>query len=82
MTVPRTRQERWRARNPLATWAHSATRSAIRRGLLERQPCERCGAEAVDAHHPDHRQPLDVVWLCRRCHRHHHAAERKVRHGA
>lgn len=71
-------QKRWHARNPWASWAHNATRSAVRRGLLTPQPCEHCGAEKVEAHHPDHRDPLRVVWLCRACHKRHHAALRRA----
>jgi hypothetical protein len=72
-------QRAWKLRNPLATWAHSATRSAIRRGLLTRKPCEVCGAEAADAHHPDHARPLLVRWLCRK---HHKAAEAAAKLGS
>jgi hypothetical protein len=64
-----TRQQRWRARNPIADWAHSATRSAIRRGLLQRQDCAVCGDPDTDAHHPDHSNPLNVIFLCRRHHK-------------
>lgn len=71
------RQERWRARNPLAAWAHSALRSAVKRGLVERLPCEVCGAEPADAHHPDYLRPLLVRFMCPRCHRAHHRGERK-----
>jgi hypothetical protein len=70
-------QARWHDQNPIAGWAHSATRSAIRKGLIARQPCGVCGAEPADAHHADHRRPLDVQWLCRRHHRQHHAAQRR-----
>ncbi len=73
---PRNRQEAWRDRNPLAIWAHGATRSAIRRGLLSPQPCEICGATA-EAHHPDHADPLRVQWLCRIHHKRLHAMLRK-----
>lgn len=69
---PQTPQERWRARNPLAHWAHVATRTAIRLGLIQREPCAECGAEDAEAHHPDHRDPLRVVWLCRRDHKARH----------
>lgn len=71
-----TRQEKWRARNPVAAWAHGATASAIRRGLIERKPCEVCGNPQTDGHHPDHRKPLDVVWLCRKHHKAEHRAQR------
>ena len=31
--------------------------------------------ERTDAHHCDYERPLDVRWLCRRCHRAFHVAE-------
>lgn len=37
-------------------------------GTLIREACRDCGAEKVQAHHPDYSKPLDVIWLCRRCH--------------
>lgn len=42
--------------------------SAIKSGKLKPLPCFSCGAEKVDAHHPDYSSPLDVVWLCRSHH--------------
>jgi ribosomal protein S27AE len=41
---------------------------AIRSGVLVRGPCSRCGAAKTHAHHEDYSKPLDVVWLCARCH--------------
>lgn len=64
-----TRQARWQAANPKARWAHMALASAIKRGLIERQPCEECGAEPTDGHHHDYDRPIAVRWLCRRHHR-------------
>ncbi|MFC3631443.1 hypothetical protein ACFOM8_18590 [Paracoccus angustae] len=32
------------------------------------QGCEVCGRDGVDAHHARYDEPLDVRWLCRRCH--------------
>lgn len=71
-----TPQEAWRNRHPQASWAHMATRSAIRRGLIQRQPCADCGSIKAEAHHPDYDRPLDVVWLCRK---HHKAAHPRKR---
>lgn len=65
----KSRQEKWRDRNPLKTWAHSATQSGLRRGLIHKQPCEICGAEKAEAHHDDYLRPLAVRWLCRAHHR-------------
>ncbi|TGR05495.1 hypothetical protein EN833_23370 [Mesorhizobium sp. M4B.F.Ca.ET.190.01.1.1] len=71
-------QAKWRDKNPLATWAHSAKLSALRKGILVKQPCAVCGNEQVDFHHdPDHYdQPLRGTWLCRR---HHVAEHRRLR---
>ena len=70
-----TPQARWASRNPKAVWAHAALRSALRRGLIQRGPCEVCGASEVDGHHDDYDQPMRVRWLCRK---HHKAAHRLV----
>lgn len=38
-------------------------------GLLTPLPCRECGTTLnIEAHHPDYRQPLGVVWLCGACH--------------
>ena len=36
-------------------------------GHLLPLPCTECGATA-QKHHEDYARPLDVIWLCRRCH--------------
>lgn len=67
-------QAKWRAANQLKVWAHKALNSGLRRGLVERRPCEVCGGEPTDAHHDDYDRPLDVRWLCRA---HHKAAHQQ-----
>lgn len=59
--------------------AHRKVRNAIKRGDLERPSvCSRCGEEPkkakggramIHAHHHDYQRPLDVEWICARCHR-------------
>jgi hypothetical protein len=66
-------QAKWREKNPLKRWAHKALESALRRGLIERQPCEVCGVEGADAHHDDYTRPMTVKWLCRLHHKAEHA---------
>lgn len=39
----------------------------VRCGKIERQPCA-CGAEKAQAHHADYSKPLEVTWLCSKCH--------------
>lgn len=56
---------KWLAKNPQRRKAKYATRDAIKSGRLIRGPCERCGVELAEAHHPDYSKPLEVVWLCR-----------------
>jgi len=49
----------------LARWR---LHSAIKKGAITRDPCEVCGEVKTEAHHEDYDKPLDVTWLCRRCH--------------
>ena len=62
----------WRQEDGRRTRAHSAVSNAIRRGLLVRLPCVRCGDEKSLAHHEDYDKPLDVMWLCQPCHKQRH----------
>jgi hypothetical protein len=60
---------------------------ALKRGSLVRpDECSHCGAVAstdpIQALHPDYSKPLDVVWLCRACHRREHVAENATRRSA
>ena len=57
-----------RARNPDKYKARTAVNNAVRDGRLFRLPCA-CGSLKVQAHHADYSKPLDVKWVCFRCHR-------------
>ena len=59
-------QERLRQR------AHGIVASAIKKGILVRQPCQECGLPNGDAHHKDYSKPLEVEWLCERHHMQRH----------
>lgn len=50
--------------------AHMLVRSQHRRGLLINPGrCSKCRSEvAVNGHHNDYSRPLDVRWLCQKCH--------------
>lgn len=73
----RLRFEKWSSDHPQKRAAHQAVSNAIRDGRLVRQPCEKCGALKVQAHHDDYSKPLDVRWLCIPHHNLHHVRERE-----
>lgn len=59
--------------------ANYTLNNAIRRGRIERGPCEVCGTtENVHGHHDDYSKPLDVRWLCRDHHLELHRVLREV----
>ena len=72
------RQDAWRQRNPLAVWAHASLRSGLQRGLIQPQPCTHCGEPKTKSHHEAYDRPLDVIWLCRACHKALHAGRAKA----
>lgn len=73
---PVTRQARWQSSHPQAVWAWQCLRSALKRGLIQKEPCEVCGHAKVDAHHSDYSKPMAAAWLRRRHHRQLHSRER------
>lgn len=57
--------------------AHRTLERALLSGKIEKpERCEKCGKKAVfkdgrsgiQAHHSDYKKPLDVKWLCQKCH--------------
>ena len=72
-------------------YAQNLLEQAVEDGKAEKKTrCEKCGYEgtfkdgrtAIQAHHSDYNKPLDVIWLCQKCHHEWHknnkAIERKV----
>jgi len=62
-------QRNRRAEHPEKCAAYRAVARALRSGELTRQPCMYCGAGNAQAHHDDYAKPLDVKWVCFKCHR-------------
>jgi hypothetical protein len=61
----------WVARYPEHAKARLAYMNALRSGKLVRPSrCSECGAEAkrIEGHHDDYSRPLEIRWLCKRCH--------------
>lgn len=62
----------WRERRPGATRAHNVVAWALKTGKLVRpERCSRCERGGrIEAHHESYDRPLEVEWLCARCHSH------------
>jgi hypothetical protein len=63
-------QDAWRKKYPEKRRAHQQVYWAVKNGALVRpDTCSRCGVVCrVEASHNDYSKPLDVEWLCHRCH--------------
>lgn len=66
----RERDKRYRDKNPLKCKARLAVHYAIKTGKLIRSGiCENCSdSSTTQAHHIDYTKPLEVNWLCGKCH--------------
>ena len=68
-------------KNPSRKNANEALSLAVELGYVEKPDrCKGCGKSAsevrVEAHHHDYSKPLDVIWVCTKCHRQLDAARR------
>ncbi len=63
----------WRKNNPVGEKAHRALNYAIKTGRVSKEPCLFCSGAQVHAHHRDYAKPLEVIWLCPKCHHRLHA---------
>ena len=58
-----------------ASWRKGKTNNAtgkvqvaLLNGSIQKQPCEICGCDIVEAHHDNYNEPLKIRWLCREHH--------------
>jgi len=74
------RSRSYRLRNRLKAKAHEQAQYAVKMGrLVKPDACQECGQKSnVDGHHKDYSKPLEVIWLCRPCHRKQHRKESKA----
>lgn len=73
------------SKNPCRKNAWMAVDAALKAGVLVKPDrCSGCGAEptgrGLEAHHHSYEKPLEVVWLCTKCHRA-LDAQRRMREG-
>lgn len=63
-------QRHYRTANKEKYIAHWKVSKAIKTGKLLKRPCQCCQSEEnLHAHHTDYSSPLDVTWLCAKCHK-------------
>ena len=55
--------------HPDKCYARAKVGNSVRNGKLKKEPCKFCGNTKVQAHHEDYSKPLDVIWVCFKCHR-------------
>jgi hypothetical protein len=67
----RSLSRRWGETHRKERNVQAAVHRAVKKGLLKKPcRCSFCGREAqLYGHHIDYDEPLNVVWLCRQCHR-------------
>jgi len=70
----------WGRRNQERRAAHVLLGNALRSGrVMKPSKCATCGAKGqVHGHHEDYAAPLNVVWLCRKCHARLHVEQRNM----
>jgi hypothetical protein len=66
----RLRASRYGKKNRLQRNARRRVQWAVETGKIVRPDhCTKCGLVCKpEAHHPDHRKMLEVVWVCKECH--------------
>ena len=62
----------YRKAHPEQRKVMKAVREAKDAGTLVQGVCAVCKSDKTVAHHEDYSKPLEVVWLCRKHHRHVH----------
>jgi hypothetical protein len=60
---------KWPWEYNLKSRARAISSVYLNRGKLKKEEtCFQCGLPSQEKHHPDYTKPLDVVWMCRKCH--------------
>lgn len=70
----RRRGAKWYAANPEKYRARAYLNYYVRKGdIIKPVNCTQCHEiKPLEGHHEDYKKPLDVNWLCRKCHEYRH----------
>lgn len=71
---------KYQALNPEKIKAHQVLRTAVKQGMvIKPEHCSNCNKPGkIEGHHDDYSKPLDVDWLCTRCHKNLNHLKKKV----
>ncbi len=72
--------KKYNDKHPLRRAVMGLLGSAIRAGRIEKPDnCSKCGSNGmIHGHHEDYYKPLEVIWLCPKCHSLTHKEKRKA----
>jgi ribosomal protein S27AE len=70
--------KKWYSENKKRKLAHYAVKVAISNLILFKKSCEVCGEKTTQAHHSDYNKPLEVIWLCVKCHSQWHSVNQPI----
>lgn len=69
LELKREQGRRYREKNKYKIRVRNVAYAALKKGeLVKRNKCEKCGKRPTEMHHADYSQPLNIQWLCKRCH--------------
>lgn len=66
------RVKKYNLKNPESVIAKHKVFIEKRAGRIKNEPCIICGNGNTQAHHENYSKPLEIVWLCKRCHTQRH----------
>lgn len=74
------KKNEWSHRNKHKRNAHLKVSRAVMNGTIKRENnCSNCSSDIkVEAHHEDYSKPLEVIWLCSKCHHLRHKELREI----
>ena len=79
----KTSAEMWDIKNPQKKSTHGVVHRAVKSGTLKKPDCcEACSSTSkIVGHHEDYDKPLEVEWLCRKCHGMLHRSNERIKDG-
>lgn len=68
MRITRPKHSELKPEAKLKANVRAKSKYLFKKGKIPKKPCEICGNDCSQMHHPDYTKPEEVNWLCRPCH--------------